>query len=43
MSHVAKVAKVSWKYAAKVVDEITITGNLIDPAIQKVEQNLAQE
>jgi hypothetical protein len=26
-----------------VVDEITITGDLIDPDIQKVEQNLARE
>jgi hypothetical protein len=43
ISHVAKVAKVGWKYAAKVVDEITITGDLIDPDIQKVEQNLARE
>jgi hypothetical protein len=42
-SHVAKVAKVGWKYAAKVVDEITITGDLIDPDIQKVEQNLSRE
>jgi hypothetical protein len=43
ISHVAKVAKVGWKYAAKVVGEITITGDLIDPDIQKVEQNLAGE
>jgi methionine salvage enolase-phosphatase E1 len=43
MSYVAKVANVLWKYAAKVVDEITITGDLIDPDIQKVEQNLARE
>jgi hypothetical protein len=43
ISHVAKVAKVGWKYAAKVVDEITITGNLIDADIQNVEQNLARE
>jgi hypothetical protein len=27
----------------KVVDEITITGDLIDPDIQKIEQNLARE
>jgi methionine salvage enolase-phosphatase E1 len=43
ISHVATVAKVSWKYAAKVVDEISITGDFIDPDIQKVEQNLARE
>jgi hypothetical protein len=35
IAQVAKVAKVGWKYAAKVVDEITITGDLIDPDIQK--------
>jgi hypothetical protein len=33
ISHVAKVTKVGWKYAVKAVDEITITGNLIDPDI----------
>jgi hypothetical protein len=42
ISHLAKVAKVGWKYAAKVVDEIAITGDLIDPDIHKVEQNLAR-
>jgi hypothetical protein len=43
ISQVAKVAKVGWKYAAKVVDEITITGDLIDPDIQKVQQNVARQ
>jgi hypothetical protein len=43
ISDVAKVTKVGWKYATKVVDKITITSNLIDPDIQKIEQNLARE
>jgi hypothetical protein len=35
ISDVAKLTMVGWKYAAKVVDEVTTTGNLIDPNIQK--------
>jgi hypothetical protein len=43
ISDVARVAKVGWDYAAKVVDEISNPSNLIDPEIQKIKQNLAQE